>query len=824
VPPPEVAPVPAQSTATLLGAVNLAALLGLVPLMAWPTDWAAFLTLGVGTLLLERGAVTLDGEFRFTPAAPFYLAAGMLPTVGAAALGLLLIVETATRRWSNFLAGMEAQLPIGSALAVMGLAAKLAPAGWWLPALFGPTVFCLVTLWLEKGSRWRLSAKERIYWLRARMQIRPLQLTLALSSLAVAALTHQGAGLELILVPLLASCAIAAENVVLKARTASTDQVLHALADARGQQREAVKKLAEAQTEKQLMEGFSAHLARSPGLQATSQALVATVHQLVKADDAVVFLSPNPEAREVPEPFYYRVAEEHQDRLQGLALTALREELVDACWQHQAPQTAKDLAPSPGRLFKSNAVAAALPLSRLGVLYIGRQEHEPFSKAELQRLSWLAEKARLAFESAFRDHEREQRQAMTQQKLQELQQRVALLGTLIRSAEEMAATLQLEELADRLSGLLRETIRHSEGMLVFSWDTGKGDFATTSAIKRAWGGAGAPRDLTLPAAVQKSGQPLLVKDLAHSPFSPPSPGMASIIASPLLAHDKICGVVVLGAPVKDAFGQDQLDQLRLIAYQAGMAFSNARLFQQVVVARQQLEESQESLIQSSKMSAIGKLAAGVAHELNTPLGVMHLALEQATDQLAERPQAAQRMIDKAMKAIERSRSITERLLAYSRKPSGEHAPVRLDQVVQETVSFLSFELRKAQAETRLRLGPATVMGSAQELQQVLVNLVLNALYAMQDNPLERRVVGISILEEAQEALLEVSDMGVGMTAEQREQAFEPFYTTKPVGKGTGLGLWVSLQIMEQHKGTLEIESTPGQGSTFRIRLPKSPSL
>lgn len=802
------------------GILTLVGLLALVPLMIWPTNWLAFLVLGSGVLVLERRAVTLDGEFRYAPATPFYLAGGMLPEVGSTVLALLLVLETASRRFHRFLPAMEAQSPIAAGLIAMGLAEKLAPTNTWLPAIVGPAAFCLVTLAIEHATRSRLSAKERIHWLRARLEIRTLQLTLALTSWAVAALCLENAALPLILVPVLWASATAAENVVIKARTASTDQVLHALADARGQRREAQQKLAEAQTEKQLMEGFSAHLARSPGLLATSQALVATVHQLVKADDVAVFLSSDPEAREAPEPFYYRVAESHQDRLQGLALTALREDLVDECWASQTVQAARDLPRSEARLFEHNQVGAALPLSKLGVLYIGRQESKPFSKTEEQRLGWLAEKARMAFESAFRDHEREKRQEVAQRKVQELQQRVALLATLIRSAEEMAATLQLEELADRLSRLLRETIRHNEGILVFSWDRGDGDFVASATVKRAWGFSGPPRDVSILGAVQKSGQPLLVKDLAGSPFTAPGPGMASAIACPFLAHDKVCGVVLLGAPVKEAFGQEQLDQLRLIAYQAGMAFSNARMFEQVVVARQQLEESQEGLIQSSKMSAIGKLAAGVAHELNTPLGVMHLALEQAQSLMAERPEAAERMIDKAMKAIERSRSITERLLAYSRKPSGEHNAIRLDKVAEETISFLSFEIKKAQAMVRLQADPVTVKGSPQELQQVMINLILNALYAMESNPLEQRTVQLIVRDAGAEALVEIVDQGTGITPEQKAQIFEPFYTTKPVGKGTGLGLWVSLQIMEQHKGSLEVDSTPGQGATFRLRLPK----
>jgi hypothetical protein len=117
--------------------------------------------------------VTLDGEFRFTPAAPFYLAGGLLPDVGATIMGFLLILETGTRRSQNFLAAMEGQSPIAAALAVMGLVQKLLPSIWYLPAILGPAVFVLVTLVIENATRSRLSPKERIHWLRARMQIRP---------------------------------------------------------------------------------------------------------------------------------------------------------------------------------------------------------------------------------------------------------------------------------------------------------------------------------------------------------------------------------------------------------------------------------------------------------------------------------------------------------------------------------------------------------------------------------------------------------------------------------------------------------------------------
>ncbi len=791
-------------------------LLVLVPLSPLPTDWVSFFVLALAGLLLERHSVTMDGEARFTPAASVYLAMGMIGSVGSSLVGVLLLFEAGVRRGTNVLKGLESRFPTFVGLLTMALTSKVATGLPWLaPPLLGAPAFFFCTLALERASRAQLSPKERVHWLRARVQIRPLYFVLAVSAWAVAALSLQQPWLPLVLLPVLGSTGVAAENVILKARAASTDQVLHALADARGQKRQAVKKLAQAQTEKQLMEGFSAHLARAPGLQSTSQALVATVDQFVEADDVVIFLSPDLNKDAFPDPFFYRADHEHQARLQGIAFTHLIEPVVVECWKTRSVKYFQDTHPSGERLFRNNLVAVAMPLANLGVLYAGRREATPFEVGEIQRLKWLSDKARLAYESAFRDHERERKQAQTRQQVDQLRQRVELLGNLIRSAEEMASTLLLEELADRLSTLLKDTLPHSQGMLIFQWDGGL-------PVKRAWGGTAPPTDLSMLEAVEKSGKPLLVKDLTGSPFTAPSPGLLSVIASPLFAHGKTCGVVALGALEKAAFGEEHLDQLRLIAYQAGMAFSNARLYRQVEDARQQLIDSQESLIQSSKMSAIGKLAAGVAHELNTPLGVMNLALEQALEMFEERPEIAHRMVTKAMTAIERSRTITDRLLAYSRKPSGEEGLISLEQVIGDTLSFLSYELRKAKIEPQLKVTDFAVVGRSQELQQVLMNLISNALYSMEELPAEKRFLGITLREIGKEIVLDVVDGGCGMSPEQVSQVFEPFFTTKPVGKGTGLGLWVSLQIMEQHKGRIEVESQLGRGSRFRMIFPMGP--
>lgn len=798
-----------MTRAGALGILAAGALLALLPLAKWPLPdgWPAFLFLGIGVLLLERSGVTLDSEFRFSPAVPFYLTCGMLDTVGCAPAAALLLLETVARRRGATLPALESRSPLVGALAAMTAGRLFSHENWWLPAILGPACYLLGTLALEYQTRKRLSRADRLRWIRARLQIRPLQFTLAASSLATLALAQREPWLPLLMVPVLIATALAAENIVLKAQEASADKVLSEIDDLRGQRKKTARQLATVQTEKQVMEGFSTHLASRPNLQETASGLVATINKMVSADDLVVFLGA-PDGSQRPTPFYYQAEEPHRSRLQGLALTGLRESIVETCWESKKPRTQKRANSTVDQLFLKNRSAVALPIGHIGVLYLGRQEETSFTATERKFLDWIANKAKLGFEAAFRNQREQQESAQQQEQMQELTKRVELLASLINCAEEMAATLQLEELADRLRELLVNSIPHQEGCLLFSWEQER-------QVRRAW--PQRPSDLSLFESVQKSGLALLLKDTRKSQQTPPMPTMVSLICAPLIIRDKACGALCLGSKAAGHFTQEHLNQLRLISHQAGMAFSNARLFQQVVQAREQLEESQKSLLQSSKMSAIGELAAGVAHELNTPLGVMSLSLESALGNLEERPDSAKRMLNKALKAIERSQSITERLLTYSRKPSEQMELIELPHLINDTLEFLAFEL--SNFEPQLQLEQCRVKGRFSELQQVLINLVKNALQAMEQTPPEERILRISARRDAEHVVIEVEDCGIGMSEQQQDRVFEPFYTTKDVGKGTGLGLWVSLQIVEQHEGRIEMSSSLGQGSRFRILLP-----
>ena len=793
------------------GSALLIALAGSAVFSKIPSDWVAFFLLASGILVLERFAVALEFEFRFSPASALYVGGAAVPGVGPGLLGVLLLVETGLRRKARAFDALTARAPEAISLLVIAVVLALKPDLPWLPLVVGPLVFSLLQLGQSSRTGKRLKGKDRLQWLRARLRLRPLEAALGAAAVLVAGVTAQSPWLLLALLPLLASTRYAAENVVLQAQDTSTTAVLSALKEARGQSRRAARALVDAKKHNQIMEGFTTHLAGNPDLQETCARLLATLEQLVAVDDAVIFLTPRPGSEAPVEPFLYKVQAEHEERLQGVALTRLQEPVVEQCWEARHP-VEQSGARAKDRLLCENRVGVAVPLGEFGVLYAGRVDSEEFSGPEKKRLHWLCDKARLAFDAAFRAHNLQQQQTQAAQRVRTLEQRVSLLANLINLAEAVASSLHMEELAERLGQVLLRSMNCDYCLVYFFWDQ-------DSEVKRAWGFSGSPDNTEILERVRETGLPLRLETFQGSELKAPAGAVKSAICAPLTAHEKTCGAVFLGATEENSFNKEALEQLRLMAYQAGMAFSNARLYHQVVRAREQLEESQQTIIQQSKLSAIGKLAAGVAHELNTPLGIISLSLEEARDNLGEMPELSKRMIEKALKAVARSRTITDTMLAHSRNPDGEKSEVRLDELIQETLQFLSFELKKSLVAVETRLEPVSLLCWPQEFHQVIANLCLNALQAMEVTPDDRRKLTIRAGKRGSEAVVEVLDRGSGMSESDQERAFEPFYTTKPVGKGTGLGLWVSLQFVEKLRGSIELESEPGRGTLVRIRIP-----
>lgn len=237
------------------------------------------------------------------------------------------------------------------------------------------------------------------------------------------------------------------------------------------------------------------------------------------------------------------------------------------------------------------------------------------------------------------------------------------------------------------------------------------------------------------------------------------------------------------------------------------------------ITEQQAIEAQ--LIQSEKMAAVGTLVSGVAHELNNPLtsiaGLSELLLEQSP---AGSP--AREHLKVINEQADRAGHIVRDLLIFARKGTGERSAVDLDEVAQRTLALLSYDLRRANVAAQLDVEPdlPRVLGDRHQLQQVMLNLVTNAIHALGKVPEPRRVT-ITARLEGDRVVLRVADTGPGISEDVRAQMFSPFFTTKPPGEGTGLGLFVSYGIAEAHGGSLTAESRIGEGATFILSLPAS---
>lgn len=230
----------------------------------------------------------------------------------------------------------------------------------------------------------------------------------------------------------------------------------------------------------------------------------------------------------------------------------------------------------------------------------------------------------------------------------------------------------------------------------------------------------------------------------------------------------------------------------------------------------------EQLRQSEKLVALGELVAGVAHEVNNPLtGISAFAQllqeERLTPDQLEAAQMIKREADRAV-------SVIRDLLTFARKTGPRSVPIDMNALIEQTMRLRTYGLRTAGIELKQELATPLprVRGDDRQLQQVLLNLVVNAEHALANAA--HRTITLRTSALAGRVVVEVSDTGKGMSAEVQKRIFEPFFTTKPEGAGTGLGLSVSFGIVQTHGGTLTVHTAPGAGATFRLTLPVDKSL
>jgi signal transduction histidine kinase len=247
----------------------------------------------------------------------------------------------------------------------------------------------------------------------------------------------------------------------------------------------------------------------------------------------------------------------------------------------------------------------------------------------------------------------------------------------------------------------------------------------------------------------------------------------------------------------------------------------------IIIKRREAEDDQrrlqDQLRHADRLATIGQLAAGVAHELNEPLGNI-LGFAQLAKKCEVLPKQVELDIEKILTASLNAREVVKKLLIFARKLPPKKSKVNLNQLVDEGIHFFESRCAKDGIELVRSLSPdlPEIDADPAQLNQVLVNLIVNALQAM---PTKGRL-RIQTLAGRENVSLIVEDNGIGMNEEVVKQIFTPFFTTKDVGQGTGLGLPVVHGIVTSHGGSIKVESNLNQGSRFEIQLPvmRSPDV
>jgi two-component system NtrC family sensor kinase len=264
------------------------------------------------------------------------------------------------------------------------------------------------------------------------------------------------------------------------------------------------------------------------------------------------------------------------------------------------------------------------------------------------------------------------------------------------------------------------------------------------------------------------------------------------------------------------FTEDDQYLLSALADYAAISMENATLYDELRKSLDDLRRSQQELIQSSKLAALGRLTASLAHEINNPLQ----AIRSCVSLLAKRPLdegKREEYLGIADKELVRLIQMVDRMLDFYRPSIESRGPTDVNALLEDTLTLASKQLQhsdiKVTRELAADLPPVEAVASY--LKQVFINLILNAVEAMPDGG--ELAVRTSLDEETAEMLIVFSDTGVGIASDSLPLIFEPFYTTKD--SGTGLGLSISHSIVEQHGGSIEVDNTGGVGTTLTVRLP-----
>jgi two-component system NtrC family sensor kinase len=320
--------------------------------------------------------------------------------------------------------------------------------------------------------------------------------------------------------------------------------------------------------------------------------------------------------------------------------------------------------------------------------------------------------------------------------------------------------------------------------------------------------------------VAERGQIQVAGDLSRDPHlrALSAHGFHALVCAPLTTQRQVVGALVILGRSDEQWADHSLRLLEAVGGQVGVAIDNARLYTRVSNYAEQLARSQAQLVQAEKLAAMGRLTASIAHEINNPLqGVqncLHLILHRNLN-AAKR----QQYLTMAESEVQRLIDTVQGMLDFYRPSPNQHHVTDIHQAIEDVLTLANKRIERGQVRIVRAYDPALppINAAENQLKQVFLNLVINAVEAMPKGG--ELAIHTSVSPDQEWLSIVFQDQGVGLSRQARLHLFEPFYTTK--SKGTGLGLSISYGIVEQHGGTIEVESQKGRGSRFTVKLPHS---